>query len=69
MARVGFIGLGVMGFPMAGHLKTNGHDVIVYNRTKSKVRDWLNMYHGKSASTPNEVARNSDFVFCCVVFF
>ena len=66
MARVGFIGLGVMGFPMAGHLKTNGHDVIVYNRTKSKVRDWLNMYHGKSASTPNEVARNSDFVFCCV---
>ena len=66
MARVGFIGLGVMGFPMAGHLATNGHDVIVYNRTKSKVADWLKTYGGKAAATPNEVARNSDFVFCCV---
>ena len=66
MARVGFIGLGVMGFSMAGHLATNGHDVTVYNRTKSKVDNWLNAYNGQVAESPGELARNSEFVFCCV---
>ena len=66
MARVGFIGLGVMGFPMAGHLANHGHDVIVYNRTKSKVLDWLNIYKGSSAETPSVAAKNCDFLFCCV---
>ena len=66
MARVGFIGLGVMGFPMAGHLANHGHDVIVYNRTKSKVLDWLETYKGTNAETPSEVAQNCEFLFCCV---
>ena len=66
MTKVGFIGLGVMGFPMAGHLSKRGHDVIVYNRTTSKVNDWLKQFPGSQASTPLEVAENSKFVFCCV---
>ena len=66
MARVGFIGLGVMGFPMAGHLANHGHDVIVYNRTKSKVLDWLKIYKGSRAETPSDAAKNCDFLFCCV---
>ena len=66
MARVGFIGLGVMGFPMAGHLANNGHTVTVYNRTKSKVNDWIKQYDGKSADTLSDLAADSEFVFCCV---
>jgi len=66
MARVGFIGLGVMGFPMAGHLANNGHEVTVYNRTKSKVSDWIKKYSGKSVNTISELAKNSEFLFCCV---
>ena len=66
MARVGFIGLGVMGFPMAGHLAANGHEVIVYNRTKSKAVGWLKKYDGQIAETPAELAKDSEFVFCCV---
>ena len=66
MARVGFIGLGVMGFPMAGHLASNGHTVTVYNRTKSKVNDWIRQYDGKSADTLLDLAADSEFVFCCV---
>ena len=66
MARVGFIGLGVMGFPMAGHLADKGHKVTVYNRTKSKAKDWISQYSGKSADTLSELATDSEFVFCCV---
>jgi 3-hydroxyisobutyrate dehydrogenase-like beta-hydroxyacid dehydrogenase len=67
MAKVAFIGLGVMGFPMAGHLKTKGgHDVTVYNRTASKAADWAAKFGGKSAATPAEAAADADFVFTCV---
>ena len=66
MAKVGFIGLGVMGFPMAGFLAKSGHNVTVYNRTRSKVNDWLKEFNGKSVESPAEVAQNSEFVFCCV---
>ena len=66
MARVGFIGLGVMGFPMAGHLAASDNEVVVYNRTKSKVNKWLELYNGTTLDSPGEVAQQSDFVFCCV---
>lgn len=67
MAKVAFIGLGVMGFPMAGHLKTKGgHDVTVYNRTAEKAAAWAEKFSGKSASTPAEAAAGADFVFVCV---
>ncbi|MBB6222362.1 NAD(P)-dependent oxidoreductase [Rhizobium leguminosarum] len=67
MAKVAFIGLGVMGFPMAGHLKTKGgHDVTVYNRTTEKAVAWAEKFSGKSASTPAEAATGADFVFVCV---
>ena len=67
MAKVAFIGLGVMGFPMAGHLKTKGgHDVTVYNRTAAKAADWAAKFGGKSAPTPAEAAADADFVFTCV---
>lgn len=67
MAKVSFIGLGVMGYPMAGHLKTKGgHDVTVYNRTKAKADAWAEEFGGKSAPTPADAARDADVVFCCV---
>lgn len=67
MAKVAFIGLGVMGFPMAGHLKTKGgHDVTVYNRTSEKAAAWAEKFSGKSAPTPAEAAEGCDFVFVCV---
>lgn len=67
MAKVAFIGLGVMGFPMAGHLKAKGgHDVTVYNRTASKAQDWVAKYGGKTAATPAQAAEGADFVFTCV---
>ncbi len=67
MAKVAFIGLGVMGFPMAGHLKTKGgHDVTVYNRTPEKAAAWAEKFSGKSAPTPAEAAEGCDFVFVCV---
>ncbi|WP_312797575.1 NAD(P)-dependent oxidoreductase, partial [Tianweitania sp.] len=67
MAKVAFIGLGVMGYPMAGHLKTKGgHDVTVYNRTAAKAEKWAEEFGGKHAATPAEGARDQDFVFCCV---
>jgi 3-hydroxyisobutyrate dehydrogenase-like beta-hydroxyacid dehydrogenase len=67
MAKVAFIGLGVMGFPMAGHLKTKGgHDVTVYNRTASKAQDWVAKFGGKSAPTPAQAVEGADFVFTCV---
>ena len=67
MAKVAFIGLGVMGYPMAGHLKTKGgHDVTVYNRTGAKAEKWIAEYGGIAAPTPRAAAEGCDFVFCCV---
>ncbi|TCL75045.1 3-hydroxyisobutyrate dehydrogenase [Rhizobium sp. BK251] len=67
MAKVAFIGLGVMGYPMAGHLKVKGgHDVTVYNRTSAKAEDWVSRFGGKSAATPAAAAEGADFVFTCV---
>jgi len=67
MAKVAFIGLGVMGYPMAAHLKAKGgHAVTVYNRTAAKAEAWVKQHGGASASTPAEAARDADFVFTCV---
>ena len=66
MANTAFIGLGVMGFPMAGHLATKGHDVTVYNRSDAKAVEWTKKYKGRSAPTPAEAAKGADFVFMCV---
>jgi 3-hydroxyisobutyrate dehydrogenase len=67
MAKVAFVGLGVMGYPMAGHLKTKGgHDVTVYNRTGAKADKWVAQYGGKSAPTPKAAAQGQDFVMMCV---
>jgi 3-hydroxyisobutyrate dehydrogenase len=67
MANVAFIGLGVMGFPMAGHLRTKGgHDVAVYNRTSSKADAWVARYGGRRAATPGEAAAGREVVFACV---
>jgi 3-hydroxyisobutyrate dehydrogenase-like beta-hydroxyacid dehydrogenase len=67
MAKVAFLGLGVMGYPMAGHLqKKGGHDVTVYNRTPAKAQQWAKEYGGKSAGTPREAAKDCDFVMMCV---
>ena len=67
MAKVAFIGLGVMGFPMAGHLKVKGgHDVTVYNRTASKAAAWAEKFGGRATPTPAEAAKDADFVFTCV---
>ena len=64
--KVAFIGLGVMGFPMAGYISKAGHDVTVYNRTSAKADKWVGAYKGKVASTPAEAAKDADFVFTCV---
>jgi len=64
--RVAFLGLGVMGYPMAGHLARAGHDVTVYNRTGAKADAWVSEYGGKSAPTPVQAAQDKDFVFACV---
>jgi len=67
MAKVAFIGLGVMGFPMAGHLKQKGgHDVRVYNRTAAKAADWAAKFGGTTGATPAEAVKDADFVFTCV---
>lgn len=67
MAKVAFLGLGVMGYPMAGHLKNKGgHDVTVYNRTAAKAEKWVKQYGGKSAPTPKAAAQGQDFVMACV---
>jgi 3-hydroxyisobutyrate dehydrogenase len=67
MAKVAFIGLGVMGYPMAGHLKAKGgHEVTVYNRTAAKAEKWVAEYGGRSAPTPKEAAAGQDFVMVCV---
>jgi 3-hydroxyisobutyrate dehydrogenase-like beta-hydroxyacid dehydrogenase len=66
MARVAFVGLGVMGFPMAGHLAAKGHEVTVYNRTPAKAQAWCEKHGGRSAPTPREAAEAAEMVFCCV---
>ncbi|KUJ76241.1 oxidoreductase [Ruegeria marisrubri] len=66
MAKVAFLGLGVMGYPMAGHLQAAGHDVTVYNRTASKAEAWVKQHGGAMASTPEEAARGAEFVMACV---
>lgn len=66
MAKAAFIGLGVMGYPMAGHLQNNGHDVTVYNRTTAKAEKWAGEYGGNFADTPAKAIAGSDFVFSCV---
>ncbi len=66
MAKVAFLGLGVMGYPMAGHLKAAGHDVTVYNRTTEKLEKWAEQYGGSYATTPREAAKGADFVMACV---
>jgi 3-hydroxyisobutyrate dehydrogenase len=67
MAKVAFLGLGVMGYPMAGHLnKKGGHDVTVYNRTGAKARQWVKQHGGRAAPTPKQAAAGQDFVMTCV---
>ncbi|MEP2829187.1 NAD(P)-dependent oxidoreductase [Parvibaculum sp.] len=66
MSKVAFIGLGVMGYPMAGHLKKAGHEVIVYNRTGAKAEAWVKAHGGASAATPKAAAAGAEIVFACV---
>jgi 3-hydroxyisobutyrate dehydrogenase len=66
MAQVAFLGLGVMGGPMAGHLRRAGHEVTVYNRTAAKAESWVAKHGGRAASTPAEAARGAEFVLACV---
>lgn len=66
MAKAAFLGLGVMGYPMAGFLKTAGHEVSVYNRTTAKAEKWVAEYGGGLATTPREAAVGAEFVFACV---
>ena len=67
MAKVAFLGLGVMGYPMAGHLKTKGgHEITVYNRTAAKAEKWAGQFGGRTARTPKEAAEGQDFVMACV---
>ena len=64
--NVAFIGLGVMGYPMAGYISKGGHNVTVYNRTGSKADKWLKDFKGKKADTPKDAAKNADYIFTCV---
>ena len=66
MANIAFIGLGVMGYPMAGHLQRAGHQVTVYNRTATKAASWVEEFGGLSAATPAEAAREQEIVLLCV---
>ncbi len=66
VSKVSFIGLGVMGFPMAKHLQESGYLTTVYNRTESKAHDWASQYGGSTASTPAGAAEGSEIVFICV---
>ena len=66
MAKLAFLGLGVMGAPMAGHLQKAGHEVTVYNRTGAKAEAWVAAYGGRSAATPKAAAEGADFVMACV---
>ena len=64
--NVSFVGLGVMGYPMAGHLQKNGYNVTVFNRTESKAKKWVEEYGGQMGKTPNEASLNAEIVFMCV---
>ena len=64
--NVAFIGLGVMGYPMAGYISKAGHNVTVFNRTKSKAEKWIDEYKGKMAETPAEAAKDAEYIFTCV---
>ncbi|MGB0467878.1 MAG: NAD(P)-dependent oxidoreductase [Pontibacterium sp.] len=64
--KVAFIGLGVMGYPMAGHLQAGGHEVTVYNRTTAKAAQWVEEHKGTMAETPSQAAAGAQIVFCCV---
>jgi 3-hydroxyisobutyrate dehydrogenase len=66
MAKVAFLGLGVMGYPMARHLKSKGHEVTVYNRTGAKAEKWVSENGGRLGKTPREAAEGQEIVFCCV---
>ncbi len=66
MAKVAFLGLGVMGFPMAGHIAARGHDVTVYNRTAARAEAWAAAHGGATAPTPDAAVEGADFVFSCV---
>lgn len=66
MAKVTFLGLGVMGYPMAGHLKAAGHEVCVYNRTTAKAQKWADEHGSTFAATPAEAVQGADFVMACV---
>ena len=66
MSNVAFIGLGVMGFPMAGHLAKAGHSVTVYNRSTDKTNKWCSEFEGQMAVTPANAAEGADFIMCCV---
>ncbi len=64
--NVSFIGLGVMGYPMAGYISKGGHNVTVFNRTKSKAEKWIKEYKGKMAETPAEAVKDAEYIFTCV---
>jgi len=64
--NVAFIGLGVMGYPMAGYISKGGHNVTVYNRTGAKADKWIKEFKGKKADTPKDAAKDADYVFTCV---
>lgn len=66
MAKLAFLGLGVMGYPMAGHLKAAGHEVCVYNRTAAKAEAWAKEHGGEAAATPREAVKGAEFVMACV---
>ncbi len=66
MTKIAFLGLGVMGFPMAGHLAAKGHDVCVYNRTAAKAEAWTKKYKGTSAASPEEAVRDAEIIFACL---
>ena len=66
MAKVSFLGLGVMGFPMAGHLAAKGHEVTVYNRSPAKAEAWIARHSGRAAATPRAAAEGAEFVMACV---
>ncbi|TCM81518.1 NAD(P)-dependent oxidoreductase [Rhodovulum steppense] len=66
MAKVAFLGLGVMGYPMAGHLAARGHEVTVYNRTAAKAEVWVAQHGGRAAATPAQAAAGAEFVMACV---
>ena len=66
MNKLAFLGLGVMGYPMAGHLAKAGHDVTVYNRTPAKAAQWVAQYGGRSMPSPADAARDAQIVLMCV---